>query len=174
VWAAFAAPDKYRVEGKGPNPDNADLEGVVMIFDGSMLWAYAPKLNVYKEYDKSNLPSGADMLHTEYSLGTGVYRKAAEDASAQFLREDSISVEGGTRDCFVIAARGPKSSLTLWIDKSTYYVLRAVAKDSSEIEYRTMKFNVPFPQDRFIFDPPPGARKLGKHDPDPFTTPKKK
>jgi outer membrane lipoprotein-sorting protein len=124
VWAAFGAPDKYRLELRDSNPDNPDLEGTVMIFDGSMLWAYAPKLNVYKVYDKSNLPGGADMLHTEYSLGVGIYRKAAEHPSAQFLREESLAVEGGTRDCFVIAARGSKSSLSLWIDKSTYYVLR--------------------------------------------------
>src|SRR5579862_2288556 len=78
VWAAFQAPDKYRLEWKGPNPDNPDLEGLVMIFDGSMLWAYAPKPNVYTVYDKSNLPAGADMLRTEYSLGVGLYRKVAE------------------------------------------------------------------------------------------------
>jgi outer membrane lipoprotein-sorting protein len=174
IWAAFGAPDKYRLEGRGPNPDNPDLEAAVMIFDGSRLWAYAPKLNVYKLYDKSDLPGGTDMLHTEYSIGFGVYRKAAENASAKFLREESLAVDGGTRDCFVIVARGPKSSLDLWIDKSTYYVLRAVAADSSELEYRAIKVNEPFPQDRFTFDPPPGARKLDKHDPDPFTTPKKK
>jgi outer membrane lipoprotein-sorting protein len=174
MWAAFAAPDKYRVEAKGPLADDPDLEGTVMILDGPRLLAYAPKLNAYKMYEKPNLPRDADMITTESFLGIGIYRQAAETATAKFLREESLAVDGGTRDCFVIAARGPKSSLTLWIDKSTYYVLRSVAKDSLEIVYKKMKVNEPFPGDRFTLEPPPGARKLDKRDPDPFTSPKKR
>jgi outer membrane lipoprotein-sorting protein len=173
TWVAFAAPDKYHVETKGSILDNPDLEGTVMIFDGSRLWAYAPKLNVYKVYDKHSLPRDTDMLSTEYLLGLGIYRKAAENATAKFLREESLAVDGGTRECFVIAARGPKSSLTLWIDKNTYYVLRSVAKDSEEIVYKTIKLNQGFSGNPFKFEPPPGARELDKKEPDPFTAQKK-
>jgi len=167
---AFKAPDHYRMEGNFPGLGFGET---VIVDDGFALWFYAPKTNQYGSFVASQLTADAagDMgdLRPEaldYFMMT-TFRDASKLAKdAKVLREESIIVAGVKAGCFVVAAspssNDASSSLTLWIDKKTYRVLREDSGDTS-IVFTTIKLSERLPDDLFKFVPPIGANKIETH-----------
>jgi outer membrane lipoprotein-sorting protein len=169
---AFAAPDKYRMEGLlpgmgGPNSDLGD-EGVV-VDDGSTLWIYFVKPNKY-----ASLPASALTPDAPGDLGdlkaeamdhfiTWRYRSASDFAQkeAKYLREDVLEMAGRKIACYILTIAATKGGLTYtwWVDETTYRILREDDAGSSAV-FTSIKLNEPIPDAMFKFDPPPGAEKI--------------
>jgi outer membrane lipoprotein-sorting protein len=163
----FRTPDRYRTEMKGSflnigvQPDEGIPEEMLDVYDGSNLWVYVPKTNEYRVYVTPDLPRDGSPEATDLYMGIGLYRHAGEfGGQPKFLREERIAAGGGTADCFVIERplQGT-ASMTLWIDKHNFNVLRVDGSDASEV-FRTVKLDEPLSDDLFKFEPPPGAKKL--------------
>ncbi|MEA1908422.1 MAG: outer membrane lipoprotein-sorting protein [Euryarchaeota archaeon] len=147
-------PDKSRVEYIEP----AELAGMVMVTNGSMMWTYDPENNqVTKMAIPEGMPSGMD--YTQIVKG--------------ILDENDISLEGvedvGGRSTYVIEAT-PKnesnrkfiSRTRIWVDRENWMLLGTEMYDADgnpmiKVEYRDITFNTGIPDSEFIFEAPAGA-----------------
>jgi outer membrane lipoprotein-sorting protein len=163
---AFKGPNQYRLEGSfaGVASDNPNLEEAVIVYDGSALWFYYPKPNLYGSIPADEVaadPEGS--AHTPKATDEVTMRKyrVAGDFSsgAKFLREDELAFDGAKVSCYVLSVPekwpGP---YTWWIEKTSYHILREVTDDGTT-DYTTIKLG-PLPDSLFKFEPPPGAQKV--------------
>jgi len=147
-------PDKSRVEYTEP----AELEGMVMVTNGSTMWTYDPAKNqVMKMALPEDMPSEMD------------YTQIVRD----LLDENDISLEGvedvGGRSTYVIKAtpkneteHGLFSNTRVWVDRENWMLLGMELYDKddnllSKVEYRDITFNTGIPDSEFIFEAPAGA-----------------
>ena len=169
---AFKAPDKYRLEGTIPEgfldlDHNADFpEEVVMVHDGSALWFYLPKSNLYYSIPGDALAADREgSAHTPAatdSIFMQKYRDAADFVEgAKLLREEEIEIAGTKTECYIVSV--PKKAYTWWVDKKTFRVLRETSP-YGETDFTTIKLNEPLPDSLFNFSPPADARKLAAKD----------
>ena len=169
---ATGIPDKLRLEFdedamKAAGATGGGSEPSLTIFDGSNTWFYDVGRNQYgvQPGDASVGPRFVDDFMPDY----GVMLKD----DAQLLREETIEVNGGRINCFVLEIseeRGPDlfpQSWTWWVDKVRHLVYRADRKtvaprgsDEATILFRNLRLNEPVADDLFVFTPPPGARKV--------------
>jgi outer membrane lipoprotein-sorting protein len=163
---AFKGPNQYRLEGSfaGIASDDPNMEEAVIVHDGSALWFYYPKANIYGSIPADQVaadPEGS--AHTPKATDEVTMRKyrVAKDfiGGARFLREDEIEFDGAKVSCYVLSI--PEKSpgpYTWWVEKTSYRVLREVTDDGST-DYTTIKLGSA-PDSLFRFEPPPGARKV--------------
>lgn len=169
VLMALRLPDKYRMMAGNPcdRPGDGGVGEVLMVFDGSLLWTYLLQENLYDSVPESALTEvdpaggvaglGPDSVDHETM---SAYRDAA-DSSADFIREETISVGGAKTGCYVVRVTPKDHSpvQTWWIDNATYHIVRG-DDDESSVVFTTIKLNEPLADDLFKFTPPPGAKKV--------------
>ncbi len=160
---AFKAPDKYRMQGSIPalNVPDPSFKQATIVYDGSDVWFYFPKSNQYGSFSSSALKGDLGDLKPEAidRLMMGRFRRAGDfTRTAQFLREEPI----GKNACFVVMVLtgDNESPYTWWIDKTGYRVLREDHADSRSM-FTSIKLDEPVADERFKFEPPAGAKKLG-------------
>jgi outer membrane lipoprotein-sorting protein len=160
---AFQAPDRYRMQGSIPalSVPDPSFKQATIVYDGSDVWFYFPKSNQYGSFSAGALKGDLEDLKPEAidRLMIGRFRLAAEFThSAQLLREEPI----GKSACFVVIVLtgDNESPYTWWIDKAGYRVLREDHAGSRSI-FTSVKLDEPIPEERFKFEPPAGAKKLG-------------
>jgi len=167
TYVAFKAPDRYRLEGKIPGlfDENPDLDQAVMVYDGSGLWFYFPKPNLYTFVSADDLAADPEIgAHTPQATDDVVvkkYRVAANFVdAAKLLRDEEIDFGDAKVACYVVSVPekwpGP---YTWWVEKSSYHVLREI-KSGGTVQYKTVRLGEPLPDSLFRFVPPPGAKKL--------------
>jgi outer membrane lipoprotein-sorting protein len=162
--AASIGPDRYRVVYGGlPGAETTATDGT-MIYDGATFWVYLPLRNEYRMGPMAPDKLGRDAKPEKVNTDTGIgqyMQLVGRFNGSHLLREESLSIDGGKADCFVIEKdAGGK----MWIDKRNYHVLRAEEVDadgSTSTAVIRIKLNEPLSDDLFKFAPPPGARNLG-------------
>jgi thiol-disulfide isomerase/thioredoxin/outer membrane lipoprotein-sorting protein len=175
---AVSSPGKARVElalGSGGN---------VFVSDGETTWTYRPATRLYSRIAAGTGPDGvAANLAVLDVLGF-----FEETKTAKTVREENISVDGVSYDCWVVTSnvRIPASAgmggqvssgvMTSWIDKKllvgiqeiiSYSVTVAPAAGAAPVEYKaqlkqlTMALRVdqPIAPGVFAFTPPPDAKE---------------
>jgi len=167
---AFSGTGKYRVEGAFPPGTGSrdvsfDIENGLAIHDGSRVWFYLPKSNQFGSIPVSDLnpddpgylgnltPPVFDHLvmwryRGEANFGSGV----------TLIRQETIEYGGTKIACFVLAIRQGER-YTWWVDKNNFRILREDTPDFSVL-FRSIKLGEQLPDRLFIFQPPPGAKKL--------------
>ena len=155
-------PGQYRLDG--PLTENSDVG--LTIYDGTTLWFYFPKTNVYAAYSTEELKQGALDPGSPWQpedmnlLFLEDFRNSEDHANgARFVREDVLQFGGARTDCYVLSIVVDRIPLTWWVDKTTSYVLR-VENDAGDT-FLTFRSNEPLPEALFKFVPPPNARKEG-------------
>jgi outer membrane lipoprotein-sorting protein len=162
---AFKSPYKYRLEGRGLEPDLDPNEVLSIIADGSNIWIYYAQANIYVRRDFTPYTSGNMSPYSpEFTdiYMTQRYRHASDYiATARLLGDEKIGDRAAKLDCYVLVVfpNGPNLPFTWWIDKSTYRILRE--DDAGNIvTFTTVKLDEPLSDNLFKFDPPQGARKV--------------
>jgi outer membrane lipoprotein-sorting protein len=159
----FKSPNKYRIEvsgGLNPRGNNpVPTMAGVMVFDGSTWWGYSPGAGEY--HSASTSPIDGD------SMGFGPYRDLLESfnrdngKSIRAIGEVRLSTgDGREHQCLVVELAYPQEVTTrLWVEKSTYHILRMETKGGT-VTYRNIQLGIVLKDDVFRFTPPPGARKV--------------
>ena len=172
------------------NPGKARIDlqlvgsGNLLVSDGESTWTYRPSTKTYTKIAAAQTPDGvAANLAVLDVLGFFADTKTTKTA-----RQESITVDGVTYDCWVLtssvkiptqAAMGGQLSdgiMTSWIDKKnlievqeeiTYSVKAPPAAGAAPVEYqskirqvlRGLKVDQPVATDLFAFAPPADARE---------------
>jgi outer membrane lipoprotein-sorting protein len=169
VRLAFQGPGKYRIQGSLPGLglDSPEFEEATVVYDGSAVWFYLPKLNRYASIPASQLTADApgdlgDLRPEaidEFLLGR--YRRAADAAGgSRFLRNETIEIGGAKAACYVLTVSpGGSAPYTWWVDQKRYRILREDHGDTSAV-FTTIKLGEPLGDEVFRFVPPAGAKKL--------------
>lgn len=167
---AFKAPNMYRMVGSLPAfsiPD-PNFAQATLVYDGSDVWFYLPKVNRYGSFSSSALTAGnsgdlGDLKPEAMDrFVMGRFRRAADFAGgAQLLREESIEIAHAKVNCLVVMVltRDSESPYTWWIDKTRYRILREDHEGTRSL-YTSIRLDEPIRDEVFKFEPPPGAEKL--------------
>jgi outer membrane lipoprotein-sorting protein len=173
MHVAFKAPDKYRLEGAIPvgalglDHNDADIpEVVVMVHDGSALWFYLPRSNLYYSIPADALAADREGSAHTPAATDGIFMQKYRDAAdfldgAKFLREEEIEIAGTKTGCYVVLV--PQKAYTWWVDKKTFRVLRETSP-YGDTDFNVIKLNESLPDSLFTFSPPAGAQKLEAKD----------
>jgi thiol-disulfide isomerase/thioredoxin/outer membrane lipoprotein-sorting protein len=179
---------KQTVALQNPGKASIDLQlgggGNLLVSDGDSTWTYRPSTKTYTKIAAAQTPDGvAANLAVLDVLGF-----FADSRTTKTAREESITIDGQTYDCWVLtssvkipvqAAMGGQLSegiMTSWIDKNllvevqeeiTYSLRLAPAAGAEPLEYRSrirqvtrgLKVNQPVRPDLFAFTPPADARE---------------
>jgi outer membrane lipoprotein-sorting protein len=169
---AFKAPDRYRMEGAfpggGTSRSDFDFSEVVMVHDGSALWFYMPKSNMYGSFPANaltpNAPGDLGDLRPEAMDYFVMWKyRGAKDfvGGSKFLWQEVIEVAGAKAECYVLAvSTAPTGPVyTWWIDKNLFRILREEYEGLSSV-FTSIKLNEPLPAELFKFEPPAGAKKM--------------
>jgi outer membrane lipoprotein-sorting protein len=149
------------------------------VSDGTNFFLYLPK---FHQYTKTPLhftgtahepitPMGTVPAFIDHVEATFLdwYKVVAGFADrAQFLREESVGVDGTPVSCYVIEIENsPNPKRTIWVDKSRSVVLREIL-DLQNPEnlpsltkttvFSATQFGAPLKDDLFVFSPPAGAK----------------
>lgn len=165
---AFKAPSRYRMEGSAPGLGlgSPEFEEAIVVYDGTAVWWYLPKLNRYVTFPASELtadaPGDLGDLRPEAmdEFVRGRYRGATAADSARLLRSETIAAGGAPVACYVVeVSLGGSSPYTWWVDQKRYRILHEDHGETSTV-FTSIKLGEPLGDDLFRFVPPPGAKKL--------------
>jgi TonB family protein len=147
----------------------------LMVFDGANLWEYHDLGNQY-----TKKPATAWIFQGEIAtLHFG--RNPNNVSAAKYENDETVDFNGRPVACYVIRAdyRGaPGNPLgkgvvrRVWISKDSELILRdywegsltpgmGTARETLTTNYTTIETGLPLPDERFVFQPPPGS-KLGE------------
>jgi outer membrane lipoprotein-sorting protein/peroxiredoxin len=170
---AYEKRGKFRVEVKG-------LARTTVVSDGAKTWRYNAFMKQYTMTDSNESLNEALKLVP----ATLFPRDGAAIQSAKLTGEEDVTVGGEVHHCYVIEAtfhepvvNGPNpeaGGTTLWIDKSSYIVLKTVSQAhfdrfspvsgpadmKSTLIVESLKVDQPLAAELFKFDPPPGAKQV--------------
>jgi outer membrane lipoprotein-sorting protein len=173
VW--FRAPDQWRQElrftelpGQGPDPAPR-----VTVADGRTVWYYDGPHNALQ----ISLGQFGGIGQGDYGLyGAGsldaALRRAGECYRPRLTGEERVAgrpayvVSMGPTTCPSAAAAEMNGPLTLWLDEETFFVLKAVLRDTADArvvqtrQVTSIRYNPDLPDALFTFTPPPGATVL--------------
>ena len=172
------------------NPGKARIDlqlvggGNLLVSDGESTWTYRPSTKTYTKVAAAQTPDGvaANMAVMD------VLGFFADTKTTKTVRQESITVDGQTFDCWVLtssvkipaqAAMGGELSegiMTSWIDKQhfievqeeiAYSVKVPPSAGAAPVEYiskirqviRDLKVDQPVSDERFAFAPPADARE---------------
>ena len=157
---AFQSPNKYRLETtielNEPEKDNTTSVVGLMGFDGLKSWGYRPTLNIYATGDASPLDADA--------MGIGPFRDPLGDFQRQngkaihLAQEERCATPEGERDCFLVELVYSYGRRRLWIEKTSYHVVRVEQFGSTYI-FKKIELNTKLPDVTFRFTPPTDARR---------------
>lgn len=167
---------KFRVESKHP------MIGGMQMSDGKTTWEYAAMRHQYTEKPAgsgSDTAGDSPMMPVNYVKH---YQQLTEKAaSARFLREETLSLEGKEIKCAVLEvefkgdpAAKPKQETpphTLWIDKERALVLQEMwdskgdfmgvaTQTRTTVVYKSIHIGSPASAGLFSFTPPPNAKQV--------------
>jgi thiol-disulfide isomerase/thioredoxin len=178
---------KQSVALQNPGKARIDLQlggGSLLVSDGESTWTYRPSTKTYTRIAAAQTPDGvAANLAVLDVLGF-----FADSRTTRTAREESITVDGQTYDCWVLtsnvkipaqAAMGGQLSdgiMTSWIDKKllfevqeeiAYSIKVLPAAGAAPVEYqskirqitRGLRVDQPVAPNLFAFTPPPDARE---------------
>lgn len=169
----YQAPNRWRAEYSARLGDRS-LGQEIVVSDGLRVWDEQLPANVVRVTPIGQVQSGLDappspgeVGASEGSLADVIRRAGACNAptlrgSATILGRDSYVMDTGATGCPALEQTGDIRRIELWIDKRTFFLLKAVqyGKDGAPlatIEVTSVRFNVPIAPSRFTFTPPSGA-----------------
>jgi len=178
---------KQTVVLQNPGKASIDLQlggGSLLVSDGETTWTYRPSTKTYTKITAAQTPDGvAANLAVLDVLGF-----FADSTTTKTAREESISIDGRTYDCWVLtsnvkipsqAAMGGEVSegvMSSWVDKNlllevqeeiAYSIRVPPAAGAEPLEYRSrmrqvtrgLRVNQAVRADLFAFTPPADARE---------------
>jgi len=169
----YQAPNRWRAEYSARLGDRS-LGQEIVVSDGRRVWDEQLPANVVRVTPIGQVQSGLDappspgeVGASEGSLADVIRRAGACNAptlrgSATLLGRDSYVMDTGAAGCPALEQRGNIRRIELWIDKRTFFLLKAVQYGNdgaplATIEVTSVQFNVPIAPSRFTFTPPSGA-----------------
>lgn len=157
---SFKLPDQFKLEIKGDFGEPG-IDELQMISDGTTSWEWSPKTRQYRSYKAADkVPDSVNPTVVDDEFGIwrfGFITSWGHDA--KLIREDHLTFEGQSTDCWVIETPGSKGG-QFWIDKNSHYVLRLVYSNGTSMEYKTLKLNQPLSDELFKFQPPLDAKRV--------------
>lgn len=166
VSLVYSRPDKFRIETKHP------AIAILLISSAGTILEYRGWQNEFNRSNGAMSASFSPELGRGGAIGEMLYDTIATGvASAVFQRREILNFEGRSRKCVVLQVQYHDQSdslFTFWIDERQRLILRRTFEgprldgslQTTISTIRSLKFDVPLPEDLFQFVPPEGAREV--------------